>query len=712
MATNATELMRLMVVRSPESKPDQPVILLAPSAEIMRAPAEFQKAREFLAKMLEDPNRRIVDPEQVPHAAKLAALRQRAFDSQSEEMSPAKLVEHIFAKPASAVMAVARWETTLAKLSDNILFYKLAYRSGPRPLTELASLYRAMVTIGRIAGGDIADLPRLRALLGAPLRLPPPFARENGHQDISPMEARRQDATEAVLGRVRHAVELHKEEQSIRSALDELIELPINSTNFMSVTLAGAVGSGSKREMSGAEQAGSPQAAYDQDILAANWALRREMVASGAADMAPLSSQGLALTPTAARGLSAATKKVIDAAGLDLGRDAVEGVASALARKRDALRASREGMIETNSDHEVRTIGGVSVARTRRAGSKTEAVPIQLPANLKIPDDMAVDWDDLLVDSGWPGDPSDPGSFPENDLGPSLMRPAGVGQLYVIRQHITGYRSGEISHIENVLPGETRERTHRRLRQQEVSSTEVYEREQEDEKSLQTTNRSELEREVQSTIKRQFNAGASAQVSGDYGKVEFTASGQVQTASATEAATKTAQRVASEVIETSRQRVTERIRTERAQKTLDELEETNLHKFSGEQLTEPLVGVYQWLDKVYRNEIWTYGTRTMYEVIAPEPGAALIAAAMTPGASDPALVKRPPDLTMPIGMLDATNVHKLCATYGVTEEIEPYPEPVLVNVAFTQSSDKDAHDNFYAETKDVEVPDGYEPVDG
>ena len=35
-----------------------------------------------------------------------------------------------------------------------------------------------------------------------------------------------------------------------------------------------------------------------------------------------------------------------------------------------------------------------------------------------------------------------------------------------------------------------------------------------------------------------------------------------------------------------------------------------------------------------------------------------------------------------------------------------------MSVAFSQSSDDDASNNFYAETKEVDVPEGYEMLDG
>ena len=44
----------------------------------------------------------------------------------------------------------------------------------------------------------------------------------------------------------------------------------------------------------------------------------------------------------------------------------------------------------------------------------------------------------------------------------NAVKPIGVGDLKVVKQWLTAYRPGEISHIHNVMDGETRSRAHRR----------------------------------------------------------------------------------------------------------------------------------------------------------------------------------------------------------------------------------------------------------
>jgi hypothetical protein len=712
MSTNATELMRVLVIREPEPRESGQAVELNASAKLHQLTngKSFNAARELLAKFGAAPSNVLVDPSKIARINELAEFRRRALEG--ADTDPATLVKSVFGAEASALVDAAAWRDVSSKLGDSILVLKLAYAGGPRPLTQLVNAYLAMVAIERIAQGEAQDLKAIRVILGMPLRLQPPFVR-NTEQVASagPSEERKAAATERVIARVRDMVVHHEAIAEIDAAIDDLRRVPITGKNF---TVAHAIADLPKVAVRG-KSGGSVDADAAEPIASAyvaRWASLRDKLSPGSASTGHLlaSGRGLMLSSAAAESLSPNTRKLLKSLELNPTEDAIERLAGALSKKRALLEKARASSEATRTRKRPGFVQGIGIGSKPTAPTGYAAPPIVLPAGLTLPPGLHVDWGDLLVEAEWPGEPPPPA--PEPDLGPSLLLPTGVGQLFVIKQQITGYRSAEVSHVENVLPGETRERVHRRLRQHEETATDEAVKETEEEKSLQTTLRSELEREVQSTIKRQFDYGASAQVSADYGKVEFTAAGQIQGSTATEIASKMAQKLASEVIETSRQRVIERIRTERTRRMLDEIEETNVHKFDGIKLTEPMNGVYQWIDKVYTNEIWSYGKRTMYEVVVPEPAAGLLAAATAPDASSPHLVDKPEPLTESPTTLEPAMVAILCARYGVTENIEVYPEPTLVSVAFTNASDDSAEDNFYAETKELEIPDGYELVEG
>ena len=81
---------------------------------------------------------------------------------------------------------------------------------------------------------------------------------------------------------------------------------------------------------------------------------------------------------------------------------------------------------------------------------------------------------------------------PMPDFSHAVTRPVGVGDLQVVRQRLIGYEAADISHIENVLPGELLRRTTLREETTELIVTDETETTQSEERDTQTTERNEL----------------------------------------------------------------------------------------------------------------------------------------------------------------------------------------------------------------------------
>src|SRR5206468_1152911 len=90
-------------------------------------------------------------------------------------------------------------------------------------------------------------------------------------------------------------------------------------------------------------------------------------------------------------------------------------------------------------------------------------------------------------------------------------------------QKLARYEAGEVAHIENVLAREKRGRHHRRLRQVEETVTTEQEREEENRRDLQSTERFEMETETQKTIKSDTSLQAGLELSASYGPVSLSA---------------------------------------------------------------------------------------------------------------------------------------------------------------------------------------------
>lgn len=94
----------------------------------------------------------------------------------------------------------------------------------------------------------------------------------------------------------------------------------------------------------------------------------------------------------------------------------------------------------------------------------------------------------------------------------SYIQILGTGYANVIRQELVRYEADEIAHIENVLAGEKKEKTHRNKKTQEELSFSEHETNQETETNTRTSDRFELSKEVNKLTAQstQFDAGVSA----------------------------------------------------------------------------------------------------------------------------------------------------------------------------------------------------------
>lgn len=192
-----------------------------------------------------------------------------------------------------------------------------------------------------------------------------------------------------------------------------------------------------------------------------------------------------------------------------------------------------------------------------------------------------------------------------------------------MKQELRAYELAEFAHVENVLAGETRERTHRRLNLREEITVLETERETEEERDLQSAERNELQNEAEKTIKSQLELEAGLQVSGSYGpSVTFSSSLNAGYSTTTEETQRKATSYSREVTEKTAERIRERVREERRRRLVEEIEEINKHAVINTDLTRGHIrGIYRWLNKIYDAQILNYGQRMMFEFVIPEPAA-------------------------------------------------------------------------------------------
>ena len=292
------------------------------------------------------------------------------------------------------------------------------------------------------------------------------------------------------------------------------------------------------------------------------------------------------------------------------------------------------------------------------------------------------------------------------------IKPFGIAELLVLKQKLVGYFAGEVAHIENIMPFETRSREHRRLRQTEEIFIVEEELTEESEQDLKSTERFELQQETQKTIKTDTKFEAGAEISGGYGPfIQASAFANYATSTSTEQSEKNAITYAKEITERSLSRIKERVRRERTARTLEEFEEKNLHSFENTS-GEPISGIYRWLDKYYRGKVINYGKRLYYEFIAPAPAAFYIFAKTAhlednlPEEPEPPriIVKQKLKPLLPM-YITRTNYQLPVKKYGAQDVSPPPPKEIVLSKMVVRELQPEQPFAFVE--NELEIPKGY-----
>jgi hypothetical protein len=263
-----------------------------------------------------------------------------------------------------------------------------------------------------------------------------------------------------------------------------------------------------------------------------------------------------------------------------------------------------------------------------------------------------------------------------------LLSPPVVGELKVVRQTLAGYELGEIAHVENVLEGEHKVRRHRVIDVTELEAIQTEQREQEHEHDLQTTMRSELATETQSTVQRDESSNAGGTITASYGPY-FSASATVGVAQskAQSEANRASSRFAQDITERASDHLRTRTENVRRSLTRNTISEENIHRLDGAEGNT--VGVYRWVNKRYCAQIYNYGLRVLLDVGVMDPSAGYRYAEQV-GADLDVDADPPPELVLPgtntplvPQIIGSANWQTLAATFRVAD----FPPPPAFWVA-------------------------------
>lgn len=290
----------------------------------------------------------------------------------------------------------------------------------------------------------------------------------------------------------------------------------------------------------------------------------------------------------------------------------------------------------------------------------------------------------------------------------STMEPAGIIDLQMVRQQLKRYEAGEISHIENILKGESKERIYRTRLETETITTRETEIDTTTENSLETTDRFEMQREVKKALTEQTEVKGSLTVEGSYGpSFRFQATGEASWNRREEQSTSFSSTVGREVTQKTSEKVTERVLNRETKRILREIEDTNKHGFDNVAGDGHVTGMYQWIMKVYEAQVFNYGERTIYDIMIPEPGAMLLNAFQKRRTNAIEIIQ-PPALEIQPGHLTPENYQRFITLYGATDVVPP-PQPFRVESYNFNTGGADKDQKFTNSTR-IEIPDGYEAI--
>jgi hypothetical protein len=315
----------------------------------------------------------------------------------------------------------------------------------------------------------------------------------------------------------------------------------------------------------------------------------------------------------------------------------------------------------------------------------------------------------VLVSYGTPSSEN-----PEAPSGYGIKR-VGIADYRKVEQEVCCYDQGEVSHIENIMAREYKERSTRRLRRSEDTTTTESSTETENLTDSTSTDRFEMQQQTAKALSESTSTGVNASVS--YGSARFGISSSLSGAYASntsqQESNSQAVQFSKDITQQASEKIVTKVREERIIKIIDEFEEQNKHGFDNREGDKHISGVYRWIDKIYKNQIFNYGKRLMYEFMIPQP-AVFHNEAMKTMIEAPAAVKlqKPVDPRVGDGVVrikDHTEVTESNYKYWAAvynAAVNAKPESTIAVGKSIEHYAKDV-DQGESKTGIISVPDGY-----
>ena len=302
----------------------------------------------------------------------------------------------------------------------------------------------------------------------------------------------------------------------------------------------------------------------------------------------------------------------------------------------------------------------------------------------------------------------------------------GVAVFRKVEQEACCYVPGEVSHIENILAREYKERHTRSLTSTETTSETTSATEMEKQTDTATSVRNELQSEIAAELNRSIDVGVgtSIGVSASYGgavTVNANTSFDFGYSNASSSSNSQARTFAEEITQSALERVVQKTTTKRTSRVLKEFEENNRHGFDNRQGADHVTGVYRWIDIIYTNRLVNYGKRLLIEFLIPEPASFYLwlqeqAKLDGESESDAAIEPQPPRTLAQEGINSARDIEReeyieLGTKFGTSLEDPISPEFRTEDIALVPKDDPqgkpDPNKKDTSYTFPIQIPYGY-----
>ncbi|MEM9556175.1 MAG: hypothetical protein AAGC60_18095 [Acidobacteriota bacterium] len=303
--------------------------------------------------------------------------------------------------------------------------------------------------------------------------------------------------------------------------------------------------------------------------------------------------------------------------------------------------------------------------------------------------------------------PSRSQALAEADPARSGIVPYAIGDLKLVRRRLSRYVLGEVSRIDNVAAGEEKETT---LRNRTMSTSASEDGERSTSESSESTDSSRLDFTAQ--LETHLESTFDFEYSTTYGPPQDeTASGYLRTGAdgttpATLDDTRSSTEFAEAVTQVAGQRTAREVWKRRATSSLEEREETVIHRVDARGKERNSRAIYRWVNKIYEAWVENVGRRLILEVFVKDPARHFIAAASSLAGVDLTRPTPPAELGLDTFLDVSRNASSplfyatLAAEYEVSD-IEPPPAPQSSVSTSFESADT-------ATSRQLELPAGYD----